>query len=37
MGGLLEEHLDYVDQYRFTQAQIDKQTRLDLLIPVRPL
>lgn len=37
MGGLLEEHLDYVDQYRFTLAQIDQQTLLDLLIPVRHL
>ena len=35
MGGLLEEHLDYANQYAFTQAQIDKETKLDLLIPIR--
>lgn len=35
MHGLLEEHLNYINQYKLSNEEIDKCLQLDLLIPIK--
>ncbi|MCX8128516.1 MAG: effector binding domain-containing protein [Clostridia bacterium] len=36
MGGLLEEHLNYINKFHLSNEELDKCMQLDLLIPVKP-
>lgn len=36
MDGLLEEHLNYLNQYYLSNEELDKCMQLDLLIPIKP-
>lgn len=35
MHGLLEEHLNYINQYRLSNEELDKCMQLDLLLPIK--
>lgn len=35
MGGMLEEHLNYINIYQNSMEQLDKTMQLDLLIPIK--
>ncbi len=35
MHGLLEEHLNYINQYQLSNEELDKCMQLDLLIPIK--
>jgi hypothetical protein len=36
MGGSLEEHLNYINQYSLSSEDMDRSLQLDLLLPVKP-
>ncbi|MBY0009173.1 effector binding domain-containing protein [Paenibacillus typhae] len=36
MGGLLEEHLNYLNRYLLSNEELDQCMQLDLLVPVKP-
>lgn len=36
MDGLLEEHLNYINQYHLSNEELDKCMQLDLLLPIKP-
>lgn len=35
MNGLLEEHLNYINNYHLSNEELDKCMQLDLLIPIK--